>query len=143
MSRTSASRSAATQASAPWACAASIERREVAHAPAGAGVLHEHAEAAAVGQSAAEVGHDDLDAERLGPRAHDVDVCGKTSASTTKRLRLGLDARRATRHRLGRGGRLVEQRGVGDRQPRESQTIVWKLSSASSRPCEISGWYGV
>ncbi len=20
---------------------------------------------------------------------------------------------------------------------------VWKLSSASSRPCEISGWYGV
>jgi len=22
-------------------------------------------------------------------------------------------------------------------------TIVWKLSSASSRPCEISGWYGV
>ena len=24
-----------------------------------------------------------------------------------------------------------------------SATIVWKLSSASSRPCEISGWYGV
>ena len=21
--------------------------------------------------------------------------------------------------------------------------MVWKLSSASSRPCEISGWYGV
>ena len=24
-----------------------------------------------------------------------------------------------------------------------SLTIVWKLSNASSRPCEISGWYGV
>src|SRR5438067_1312810 len=24
-----------------------------------------------------------------------------------------------------------------------SATIVWKLSSASSRPCAISGWYGV
>ena len=24
-----------------------------------------------------------------------------------------------------------------------SQTIVWKFSSASRRPCEISGWYGV
>ena len=24
-----------------------------------------------------------------------------------------------------------------------SATIVWKFSSASSLPCEISGWYGV
>ena len=24
-----------------------------------------------------------------------------------------------------------------------SQTIVWKAKSASRRPCEISGWYGV
>ena len=27
--------------------------------------------------------------------------------------------------------------------PVRSATIVWKLSSASSRPWEISGWYGV
>ena len=27
--------------------------------------------------------------------------------------------------------------------PVRSVTIVWKLQSASSRPCEISGWYGV
>ena len=27
--------------------------------------------------------------------------------------------------------------------PVRSHTIVWKLTSASSRPCEISGWYGV
>ncbi len=28
-------------------------------------------------------------------------------------------------------------------RPVRSATIVWKFSSASSRPCEISGWYGV
>ena len=27
--------------------------------------------------------------------------------------------------------------------PARSLTIVWKFSSASSRPWEISGWYGV
>ena len=27
--------------------------------------------------------------------------------------------------------------------PVRSATIVWKLSSASSRPCAISAWYGV
>jgi hypothetical protein len=27
--------------------------------------------------------------------------------------------------------------------PVRSATIVWKLRSASRRPCEISGWYGV
>ena len=27
--------------------------------------------------------------------------------------------------------------------PVSSETIVWKLSSASSRPWLISGWYGV
>ena len=27
--------------------------------------------------------------------------------------------------------------------PVRSDTIVWKLSSASRRPCEISAWYGV
>ncbi len=27
--------------------------------------------------------------------------------------------------------------------PVRSLTIVWKLSNASSRPWEISGWYGV
>ena len=27
--------------------------------------------------------------------------------------------------------------------PVRSVTMVWKLMRASSRPCEISGWYGV
>ena len=28
-------------------------------------------------------------------------------------------------------------------RPVRSDTAVWKLSSASSRPCDISAWYGV
>ena len=28
-------------------------------------------------------------------------------------------------------------------KPVRSHTIVWKLSSASRRPCAISAWYGV
>lgn len=28
-------------------------------------------------------------------------------------------------------------------RPVRSATMVWKLSNASRRPCEISGWYGV
>ena len=28
-------------------------------------------------------------------------------------------------------------------RPVRSSIIVWKLSSASRRPCEISAWYGV
>ena len=27
--------------------------------------------------------------------------------------------------------------------PVRSHTIVWNVMSASRRPCEISGWYGV
>ena len=43
-------------------------------------------------------------------------VCGRQSASTTKHAVLGLADAPAERHRLGGGGRLVEQRRVRDRQ---------------------------
>ena len=44
------------------------------------------------------------------------------------------------RHGLGRGGRLVQQGGAGNRQsPVRSSTTVWKLIKASSRPWLISG----
>jgi hypothetical protein len=52
------------------------------------------------------------------------------------------DAKRE-RHRLRGRGAFVEQRRIGHRQPVRSATMVWKLSSASSRPWAISGWYGV
>ena len=88
--------------------------------PAGRpGVLHQHAAQLAVGQPVGEVGDDHLDAHRLGAGAHDVDGL---------RQRVGVDHERAgrllvraayERHRLGGGGALVEQRGVGGRQAGE------------------------
>ena len=68
------------------------------------------------------------------------------------RQRVGVDDE-AVRGRLRRPAR--EQHALDDRgpsssidafavsRPVRSATIVWKLMSASSRPCEISGWYGV
>ena len=70
-------------------------------------------------------------------------VCGRASASSTK----GPSARRlARRTRVIASAAAVpssssEALAVG--RPVRSPTIVWKLSSASSLPWEISGWYGV
>ena len=46
-------------------------------------------------------------------------VCGKTSDVDHEAVRRGLGGAPRDRHRLGRGRRLVEQRGVRERQPRE------------------------
>ena len=70
-------------------------------------------------------------------------VCGSASASTTKgpaALRL------ARRTRVIASAAAVpssssEALAVG--RPVRSPITVWKLISASSRPWEISGWYGV
>ena len=70
-------------------------------------------------------------------------VCGSASASTTNGPgAFGL----ARRTRVIASAAAVpssssEALAVGS--PVRSATMVWKLSSASSRPWEISGWYGV
>ena len=97
-----------------------LDHRPRVEDPAGgAGVLHQHAAQLAVGQAVGEVGDDHLDAHRLGAGAHHLDGL---------RQRVGVDHERAgrlavgaayQRHRLGGGGALVEQRGVGGRQPGE------------------------
>ena len=97
-----------------------VDHRARVADPAGrAGVLDQHAAQLAVGQPVGEVGDDDLDAHRLGAGADHVDGL---------RQRVGVDHERAgrlavrpayERHRLGRGGALVEQRGVGGRQAGE------------------------
>ena len=46
-------------------------------------------------------------------------------------------------HRLGGGGASSSSEALAIGSPVRSPTIVWKFSSASSRPCEISAWYGV
>ena len=84
----------------------------------GAGVLHQHAAQLAVRQAVGEVGDDDVDAHRRRRG------CGRrrwSAAARRRRRRTGpvalLVPTAYERHRLGGRGALVEQRGVGRRQP--------------------------
>jgi hypothetical protein len=70
-------------------------------------------------------------------------VCGRASASTAKTGLFDFDARRA---RSMPSATAVDSSSIDAfavERPVSSATIVWKLMSASRRPCEISGWYGV
>ena len=70
-------------------------------------------------------------------------VCGSTSSATAKTR----DALRVER----RASVIASAAAVASSSieafaiaiPVRSVTIVWKLMSASRRPWEISGWYGV
>ncbi len=70
-------------------------------------------------------------------------VCGRHSASSTTVRDVDFDARRIsmTASATAVDSSSIEAFAVS--RPVRSETIVWKLSSASSLPCEISGWYGV
>jgi hypothetical protein len=71
-------------------------------------------------------------------------VCGSTSASTTRTASAGaFDARRMSviASAAAVGSSSSDALAVG--RPVRSATTVWNVSSASRRPCEISGWYGV
>ena len=67
-------------------------------------------------------------------------VCGSTSASTRNAallvLALRLHIAIASAAAVASSSRLAPEVG----KPVRSETIVWKLSSASSRPWLISGW---
>ena len=70
-------------------------------------------------------------------------VCGSASASSTNGP---LMARRARCTSASASAAAVPSSSSDDPEvgsPVRSLIIVWKLRSASSRPCEISGWYGV
>ena len=72
-------------------------------------------------------------------------VCGQHVGVDDEARRRPLPSRRAapaSSPRRRRWPRRAARRSAIAR-PVRSATIVWKLSSASSRPCEISGWYGV
>ena len=87
---------------------------------------------------------DDLDAERRGARAHDVERLRRTRR---RRRRSACSSTVPTRwHSVIASAAAVASSSIDAlaiAMPVRSQTIVWKLSSASRRPCEISGWYGV
>ena len=93
--------------------------RPVGHPAAGAGQLCDDAEELAFGQPVAQIGGDDLDAQRL--RAGRQDRRGLGEQIFVDRQPVGRPSRRAVHqgHRLGGRGGLVEHRGVGEIQPGE------------------------
>ena len=99
------------------------DRGQVVEAARGVGRLHQHADQVVRspgGPRRADVGHLDLDAQRLGPPPHDRDGLGKTFRRDQEAPRVRAPPRlQAAQHgqRLGRRGGLVEQRGVGDLHP--------------------------
>ena len=70
-------------------------------------------------------------------------VCGSASASTTNVWDAALDPRRASSIPSATAEDSSSMDAFAVSRPVRSDTMVWKLISASRRPCEISGWYGV
>ena len=70
-------------------------------------------------------------------------VCGSASASTTNTWDFALPARRASAMASAAAVASSSREAPATGRPVRSETRVWKLISASRRPCEISGWYGV
>jgi hypothetical protein len=69
-------------------------------------------------------------------------VCGRQPASARK-IRPFPAARRASVIASAAADASSSSDAPATGSPVRSATMVWKFSSASSRPCEISGWYGV
>ena len=70
-------------------------------------------------------------------------VCGSTSSATKKRVLVDLPMRWQSVIASAAAVASSSIDALAIAMPVRSHTIVWKLTSASSRPCEISGWYGV
>jgi hypothetical protein len=70
-------------------------------------------------------------------------VCGSVSASTAYSLLGALLTRRASVIASAAALASSSREALAMGRPVRSPITVWKFSSASSRPCEISGWYGV
>jgi hypothetical protein len=85
----------------------------VAHRAAGARVLRQRAEQRRLGQARLQVGHDHLEPERPGAGAHHLDRL-RVAVRVHHENAVDTGGPVAQRHRLGGGGGLVEQRGVGD-----------------------------
>jgi hypothetical protein len=70
-------------------------------------------------------------------------VCGWQSPATRKTLLLLLTLRLAKVMASAAAVASSSMEALAIGMPVRSQTMVWKLISASMRPCEISAWYGV
>ena len=112
----------------------------VDHAAAGAGQLGDDAEELAVGQTVAQVGGDDLDAQRLGAgRQHRRGLARTGRASTASRFAEPRTARCISVIASAAAVPSSSIDALATSRPVRSATMVWKFSSASSRPWLISG----
>jgi len=92
-----------------------IELRVVDDGAGGVRVLQQRAEIRGLGIKLARVVDHDLDALRHGARAHHVERLRMAGVGDEKAVSGRIDADGVEHgHRLGSGGRFVEQRGVGD-----------------------------
>ena len=107
--------SAATTTSAPASCARFNEFAVIVNRAVGRRILHERAENGLVEFESSEIADLDFDAERFRARLDDFDRLRMTVVRDEKRFSSARD-RVTKRHRLGRGGRFIEQRSVGDIQ---------------------------
>ena len=134
--------SAATTASAPCAWSSATRARQSRTSPSTPGYCSSAANAPARGASLA--GPTTTVTPSGCARVRTTSsVCGNTS-SATKNTRLSfLPTRSASAIASAAAVASSSIDALAIAMPVRSQTIVWKLTSASSRPCEISGWYGV
>ena len=67
-------------------------------------------------------------------------VCGSTSSATKKTLLFDLPMRSASVMASAAAVASSSIDALAIAMPVRSVTMVWKFSSASMRPCEISAW---
>ena len=108
-------------ASAPAACARFDERRVVDDRPGGVRILkHDGEEPLPIEFKRRLVADDHLDPERFRARPHHRDRLRMTALGNKDRPRLVVLVHRVRHvHRLGGGGRLVQERGIRDVERRE------------------------
>ena len=70
-------------------------------------------------------------------------ICGCRSAAAKNRDFLRLPAANAMFIASAAAVASSSREALAISSPVRSLIMVWKFSSASSLPCEISGWYGV
>ena len=134
----------ATITKPPRACTAAATAAMVADLAVGARVLQQHAEGVGLRRHRRREPATHLDAERLGARRDHVErlrehVVGDEDGAAA------LDAVTRSASVIASAAAVASSSidALAIAMPVRSQTIVWKLISASRRPCEISGWYGV
>ena len=114
-------------------------RPQVAHRARCARILQERRRTRRPVEVGEGIADDRRPAERLGARAQHRDGLRMQSASTKNDFALRLRGALGHRHGFGRGGASSSSEALAMSSPVRSQIMVWKLSSASSRPWLISG----